>query len=453
VRRLATDHRILLGAIVALGLAVRLAGIGDTLSADEGYSWLVGSSGSWAQFLERLAAYENTPPLFYLLLTPLPLDDEVWLRLPSLLASLAAIPVLYAIVRDLLDSPRAGLIAALGLAVAPYAVSFSNYSRAFTLASLGLLLALWAAVRLARGGRRRWWLLYAAGAIVALYSEYDAAIFLAVVGALLILGVPPRREALAFGALPALALVPWIGQLDRGLDQLDKTKVAPTYPSPSPASLRDVVAPLFLGEHGAAEAAGPRTVQVLLIAAALAGAAFLIRRQVPRERGRLALWLLGGTALATLGLYAIAAWVGPDVFQQRYLTILIPLGIGLLAGGVAAERSPLAVPVAVVALVALGVAVLVQREGRELEQSPQSIRNVVPEGRYGSVLTNSAVVSYYLRDRRAVLDRPFGLGPGLEDKGGCKDGCAVVDDNRVAGGPRPGQGVKLGAGPYSIRLR
>src|SRR3954469_17196901 len=164
------DRRVLLAGSVLLALACRLAGIGDRLSADEGYSWLVASAPDPGAFLELLARYENTPPLLYLLLSPLPLhDDEVWLRLPSLLAGVATVPVLYAAVRALLDT-RAALLSALALAVAPYAVSFSNYARGFALATLGLAVALWAAARLATGGPgRTWWWVYAVGALAALY--------------------------------------------------------------------------------------------------------------------------------------------------------------------------------------------------------------------------------------------------------------------------------------------
>ena len=142
---------MLLAGIVLLAVLVRLAGIGDRLSEDEGFSWLVASAPSADVFLDRLAAYENTPPLFYLLLAPLPLDDEHWLRLPALVAGVACVPVLYLAVRPLLGT-RAALLSALGLAVAPYAVNWSNFSRGFMVANLGLLIALWAVVQ---AGRRR----------------------------------------------------------------------------------------------------------------------------------------------------------------------------------------------------------------------------------------------------------------------------------------------------------
>ena len=133
-------RRLLLLAILALAVVVRLAGIGDRLSDAEGYSWLVASAPSIDAFFDRLAAYENTPPLFYALLAPLPLGDEVWLRLPALLPALACVPAAYCLVRPLLGT-RVALLTALAVAVAPFHVSYSNYSRGFMLAALGLLLA------------------------------------------------------------------------------------------------------------------------------------------------------------------------------------------------------------------------------------------------------------------------------------------------------------------------
>jgi 4-amino-4-deoxy-L-arabinose transferase-like glycosyltransferase len=442
----AAKRRLALLAIVLLALAVRLAGIGDRLSADEGYSWLVSSSSGADEFLDNLAAYENTPPLFYLLLAPLPDGDEAWLRLPSLLASVAAVPVLYAIVRPLLGT-TAALLAALALAVAPYHVSFANYSRAFMLAGLGLMLALWGAARLAQGGRRRWWWLYAAGAAIALYSEYDAGLFLvALVGALLAIGTPPRRETLVFGALPALALAPWIPQLVRSLDQLDVTKVSPIYPEPSLAALRDLAVPLMLGEHGAAESAGGRTLQFLLAAAVLGAAARWLWR-----RERRAFWLLGGTGGATLVLSGIVALAGPDVFAQRYLTVLIPLGAALLGAGVAALPWRRAAPLTAAALCLLGVAVFAERAGRELEPDPAPVAAAVRAADPQVVLTNSATIAYYLRDSPVVLDRPFGLDPGRRT---CAPRCdfAAVDDTRVAGGARTLDGRRLHMGPIVVTL-
>jgi 4-amino-4-deoxy-L-arabinose transferase-like glycosyltransferase len=422
-----------------VAVACRAAGAGDALSADEGYSWLVASAPDADAFLDSLALYENTPPLFYVLLVPLPLDDEVWIRLPALIAGVASVPVLYVAVRPLLGE-RAALLAALGLAVAPYHVSFSNYARAFTLATLFLLLALWAVARLARGGRRRWWWLYALGAAAALYSQYYSVLFLLpLLAALTAARARPVREVVLFGLAPFLALLPWIGEIDRSRDLAGVTKVDPTYPDPSPGALRDLVAPLFFGEHGSAGAAAGRWLQLLAVAALLAAAVILLRRRARRDDGaRLALWLFGGTAAGTLVLHGVVALAGPDVFETRYLTALVPLSAALLAGGLDSLPWRSAAPVTAAALAALGAAVILQRSDRELEPDYERVAEVVDRARPRTVLTNSAVVAYYLRDLPVQLDRPFNLGPGREAR--ARPPYAVVDDRRVGDGPRPGPG-------------
>ena len=446
------DRRLTLCAIVALAAGIRLAGIGDRLSADEGYTWLVASSESANVFLDRLAAYENTPPLFYVLTSLFPDGGEAWLRVVPFLASVASVPVLYAIARPLLGT-RVALLSALALAVAPYHVSFANYSRAFMLGSLGVLLAIWAAARLAQGGRRRgWWALYVAGATVALWSSYDSWLALAALtAALLMAGRPRRREVALFSAIPVALLLPWVHQALRGLDALDESKVAPDYPAPTPNGIRDALVPLFFGEHGTADSPALRWLQLLALIAALGwGAAAL------RKRGRTEFLLFAGVVLGTLGLHAVVAVAGPDVFAQRYLTVLIPLGCAVIAFGVAQMPWRRAVPAAAAALAVLGAVVLVTRTGRELEPDPAPVLALLAEKRgERPVLTNSAVMSYYLRHLHPRLDRPFGLGLGLDaacTPPHCETAFAIVDDTRVAGGLRPGPGERSTLGPLAVRL-
>ena len=451
--------------VVALALVVRLAGAGDRLTADEGYSWLVGSAPDVGSFLNRLAAFENTPPLFYALLTPLPLDDEVWIRLPSIVAGVASVAALYYAVRALAGS-RVGLMAALVLAVAPYHVIFSNSSRGFVLAGLGLVLALWAAARLVRGGDQRWWVLYAGGAVVALYSEYDAALTLVpLAGALIVAGLRPWRRVALLGLAPLLSLVPWTPELLRSLDKLNETKTAPDYPDPTPGVVRDEIVPLFFGEHGATYSAGVHTLQFLAVAGALALAAWLLWRgegQVapgpePPAVRRPVFWLLAGTAAGALVLHALAAYAGLDLFSTRYLTALLPLCAALLACGVALVPWRSALPLAAAVLIALGVAVFLHREGRELEPDLGRAETSARGADAQVILTNSSVVAFYLRDLQVVLDRPFGLGPGLEQETRA-DGLpyAVVDRRRIGDGPRPGPGrsmtLSAPGGEFVVRL-
>jgi hypothetical protein len=48
------------------------------------------------------------------------------------------------------------------------------------------------------------------------------------------------------------------------------------------------------------------------------------------------------------------------------------------------------------------------------------------------------------------VDRPFGLGAGLERS--CRRPCVVVDDSRIAGGIRAGPGPAKTIGFFTIRL-
>lgn len=454
------DRRVLLAAIVLLATGVRLAGIGDRLSDAEGYSWLVAAAPDAGSFFDRLADYENTPPLFYALLALTPLDDEAWLRLPALVPALASIAVLYCVVRPTLGT-RIALLAALGLAVAPYHVSYSNYSRGFMLAGLGLLLATWGVARLIEGRRRRWWWLYLGGAVLALHAEYYSVLFLCPL--LLALALSRRRPAVEVALLavvPLLTLLPLVGEIARGLDALDETKFAPTFAQPTPGKLRDTVVALAAGEHGTASGDLLRWGQLAAIAAALAASAWWLARRSLRLRATgdrspdAAIALLIGVPAATLALHAIVAVAGPDLFDQRYLSGLIPLAAALIAYGVSALPSRLATAGAVAAAVGLAAAIGLQRSGRELEPDYVALARAVRSAGARPVLTNSAVVYYYLRDREPLLDRPFGRGPGTEVS--CLERChrpyAVVEDSRQGEGARAGPGAVSWYGPISVRV-
>lgn len=456
------DRRLALAGILALAVVVRLAGVGDRLSDAEGYSWIVASAPSVDAFFDRLAAYENTPPLFYALLAPLPLDDEWWLRVPALLPALASVPVLYCLVRPLLGT-RVALLSALALAVAPFHVSYSNYSRGFMLAALGVLLAAWAIARLAEGRRVRWWWLYLAGATLALQSEYDAVLFLAPLIALPALWRTCRwREIVVLGALPAATLAPLLGEMLRGLDQLDVTKLTPPSPGLSPATLRDSLISLFTGTHGLAGSAALRTLQLAALAGALALSATWLRRRswrlrrLPSRNRDIAFWLLVIAPAATVALHVAVSIPGPDIFDARYLVGLIPFACALLATGVDALPWRWAVPVVAASLLALAVAVFVQRHDRELQPDIAPVAEHVRASGARTVLTNSPVIAYYLRDAdaRVRLDRPFGLGndePTCVEPS-CPRPLAVVEDARLPGRLRVGGGAVAPFGPIVVRV-
>jgi 4-amino-4-deoxy-L-arabinose transferase-like glycosyltransferase len=401
--------------ITAAGLALRLVGAGARLSHDEGYSWLVATAPTAEMFFDRMAVYENTPPLFYALLAVLPHDSEFWLRFPSIVCGTLWIPVTYLIGRALFDDRRAALLAAAMVAVAPFAVSYADYSRGFMIAGLALLIALLAAVQ------RRAVLFVVAGA-VALWSEYYALAFLVA----FVVAQRDRRWLLV-GAAPLVLLAPWAGEFARAQDNLGETKLPSVPEIPTPGGIRDAIVPLVFGEHGAASSGVLRTLQALAVVAVVAWALWRVRSR-----------FLTATLVVVPVLYAIASAVSHDVFRQRYLTALIPIGALALAGAFARTR---VLPVVAAACVLLGGAVAIQRAGREYE--PDYARAVGLAGDR-AIHTNSAVIAFYGRDGDVVLDRPFGMG-----RGSACPACAVVDDERN-GGVRPGLETTGRVGPLVV---
>jgi uncharacterized membrane protein len=434
------DPRVILAGIVLLAIAVRLAAISSRVHVDDAYSWLVASQPSAHAFLHQLAASENTPPLFYLLLTALPIDHVVWLRLPALLPGILMCPVLYLAVRRSLGE-RAALLSALAVAVSPFLVSYSDLGRGFMLADLALLVCLWAVLRLSEQESRRWWITFVVAGVVAVYTEYYAVIFLvALAAAALIESRPPGRPRrgwmAAMTALPLLALVPWIPQIVRGQHQVHITKLDPLFATPNPTSLRDAILTLTLGEHGGAAHTLARWGEfaVIVLIAILAAVALRASWGSQDNRFRYVIRLLAVTGALTLAGHALAAVVGVDVFTQRYMTILIPVGAALGAAALVATRSrPLLIGAAAV-LLAVGVGGFLRRLGAQYEPDFKPVARAASAAHPRTVLTNTPIVLFYLRSLHPQLDRPANLGPGLASS--CARPCLIIDDTRVRGGHR-----------------
>src|SRR5436305_4149141 len=167
VRARTLDTRWALLAIVLLAAVARVVAVGSRLHVDDAYTWLVASQPNAHAFLRQLAATENTPPLSYLLLTPLPINDPVWLRLPAAIAGILMCVAPYLALRRSLGTPVA-LLAALGVAASPFLITYSDLARGFMLEDLALLIALWSVLALGERESRRGWVVFVVAGVVAL---------------------------------------------------------------------------------------------------------------------------------------------------------------------------------------------------------------------------------------------------------------------------------------------
>lgn len=166
-RRLAgVLNLLLLLAILAGGAYLRYLDLGLSLYDDE-INTRERALQSAAYTLET-----RNYPLYYLAAkASLHLGDtEEFLRLPSFVAGLLSILVVYGFVRQLHSRP-AGLLAAALLAVSPFHIVHSTFARYYALVMLFTLLTAWFLYRVLQRGRWHAWVGYTVSAFLALSSH------------------------------------------------------------------------------------------------------------------------------------------------------------------------------------------------------------------------------------------------------------------------------------------
>lgn len=156
-----------LAAATALALVLRLVGLDGDFWLDEVVTVRDYASRSFGEILTTYDAPNNH--LLNSLLAHgafLAFGYAEWaIRLPALVAGVAAVPALFWVARPLLGDVRALAAAAL-LAVAAPHVLFSQNARGYTLLLLFGLLATGALARGLREDGLRWWALYAGSAVL-----------------------------------------------------------------------------------------------------------------------------------------------------------------------------------------------------------------------------------------------------------------------------------------------
>ena len=178
---------VLLALITLVGLGLRLIRLDfQPLWWDEGYSvWFAGHS---IAEMVRLTAADIHPPFYYALLhgwTQVFGMQPTSLRLFSVLVSLPAIPLAYALGRDMRDQAT-GLIAAFLVAVNPFAIFYAQEIRMYGLAATLSLAAMWTGWRwtgVSRKGAKaqsmeeekvswKWGVAYGLSLLAGLYTLY-----------------------------------------------------------------------------------------------------------------------------------------------------------------------------------------------------------------------------------------------------------------------------------------
>jgi uncharacterized membrane protein len=205
-----------LGVAVAVGAILRLRRLGvPSLWADELVSWWAASGDTLGQVISRTNECMATPPLSFLVQhvsVGLAGPGEWSLRLPSALAGIATIVVVFLAGRRLFG-PAAASVSALLLAIHPVHLWFSTDGRPYSLAILLAAGSTWALSELVRSGRWAPAVAYAVLTAAMLHAQFifvpfvlAQALALALAGRMGARAMRPGRVAAAVGGAVLLAL-------------------------------------------------------------------------------------------------------------------------------------------------------------------------------------------------------------------------------------------------------
>lgn len=355
-----------LGGLFVAGLALRLNDLGrQSLWFDEADMVLLARQPLGA-LLRNLGAAGQNGPLYTLILHLWMLlfgTSEVAVRLPSVLAGAAAIPLIYALGRAI-HGPRLGLYAAAILTVSPYQHWYAREAKMYALVVAATLASTLLLVLAVRDDARGRWIAYVIATTIALYLHVMAVLIVAAQAAWLLLRqrqaeTPGRRRWIALAALtlPYLPIALWELRFIFGRGATWHR----------PIGLRDFLLVSFSHFTSGIRAGQATEICALLLFGALAmlGALPLAWRHGTWPVPFLALWprttLLVGLVAVPMVIFFLVTLLHP-LFADRYLIVVTPALILLVAGGlVALERLAWPVAVGTLALV-LAVSWLPLRE-------------------------------------------------------------------------------------------
>ena len=284
-----------LGLLLVLGVALRWLGAGQDLYADEVATYWDVSTTDFPGLLRLVSSTaEITPPLAFVLswLTTQPDLSVETLRLPSLVAGVASIPLVYAVgVRTV--GRGAGLLAAALVTVSPFMIFYSVEARAYAVMMAMVLLSTLSMLKATESGRKRWWAAYAAFTCLAAYAHYTAAFVLAAqFGWVLVTQARARWPASIATAAALVLYVPWLPSLKGDLDSPTTTIADVLLRRFTVGSVLDDVAHWLVGfPYATAASLGTlpgRPALLLLGCSAIVGATGIYS-----YRGRLAEWFGG----------------------------------------------------------------------------------------------------------------------------------------------------------------
>jgi hypothetical protein len=369
---------LIVGGLVILGLAIRVV-LMRSIWVDEAIS-IHQAHMSLGGMVDNLRATDRHPPLHYLILwltVRLFGDGELAVRAPSILASAALIPAMFATGRELFDR-RTGLVAAGFATVAPLVVWYGQEARMYALFMLLGTLALWAQAKVLHDGRNRYWVAYAGTTIALLYTHYFAVIPIAIQQVVFAIAAWKRAQAgLPIRRLMTGVWLTWLALLIAAAplasfahEQFSHSQTAGMGFGGAPSA----AAPLSIPGSSASLYAilsnfvwaiwGYHANSTMLRIAALWPLLMLLSLALMGQRRSSATRVVLALALGPVLILLLIGLVKRDLFEVRYFLAAVPMMLLLLARAVAGgprRRMP-----AIVATAVLGLTLVVGLADQQL---------------------------------------------------------------------------------------
>ena len=334
---------------------LRLPSFNSSLFGDEISTYFIVTGHSLGRVLQLVHSnQETTPPLYFILawITKGLGNSVQSIRLPSLVAGTAAIPLTYLLGLRTVGR-RASLIGAALVALSPFMISMSTDARAYMVMCLFALASTFALLQALDSGRLSWWIVYAASSCAAAYTHYTVVFLLTAQFVWAFWTRPDARRWLLLANVAALlAYVPWFGGFLQDLH--GPNEIGGLEPFGFHTILRDLENWSIGSDLSLRLEPSHLTIILIGVATAVIGIALTVRRRakwVPSARIVLVVVLALATPVGTI----LSGIVGHSVFNSQDLIASWP-GLAL-AVGVLLTRPPGALRVAAVALVIAGFAI------------------------------------------------------------------------------------------------
>lgn len=340
-----------LGVITLVGAAMRLYGLSNqSLWFDEVCSWRTATRPTFAGVWSGDIAWNMYPPLYgFVLRAAIVLfgDAEWALRLPSALAGIASIPLMYLVAARIYDDTE-GLLSAGLLATAMFPLYFAQEARPYALLIFGVLLTVfsWSYVVDAWSNRRpaprAAVAVCVAASVWTTYLHYFGLLFVALHGILTFLILARNRfgllRAVVLYAGTAVAFAPWTPFMWWHLRHQSEGPQNPPIDANVFVSFWDYVNSLFNhGQTGLPIAPSVTALACLLIVLAILHE--VVRTPDDAHPSSRSNWPRAALLLSWLVLPFLIAYVkssvSASVFTHRNLIVSLPVVYMLVAHGIA----------------------------------------------------------------------------------------------------------------------